>query len=130
MTSPQSLDMGSRKTAGVECSTDLRKDKKMYYQARQMLKKKNRQAKHGRHPRILSRWYADEEFRKSLSAKGWKKHHKMLYDRIAVEKHMYIAIRAERSQSSKHWILMKNAEGGPQQPLNQRPDLLKRKENA
>ena len=38
---------------------------KMYHQARQMLKKA-RQGKHGRHPTILSRWYADEEYRKSF----------------------------------------------------------------
>ena len=62
---------------------------KMYYQAIQMLKKA-RQGKHGRHPAISSRWYADEEYRKSLSAIGWREHHIMLYDRIAVEKHIYI----------------------------------------
>ena len=46
----------------------------------------------------------------------------MLYDRIAVAKHIYIATRAERIQNSKHWILTLNAEG-PQQPLNQRLDF-------
>ena len=42
---------------------------KMYYSAKQMLKKA-RQGKHGGHPTILSRWYGDEEYRKSLSAIG------------------------------------------------------------
>ena len=88
--------------------------------------KKARQGKHGRHTAILSRWYANEEYRKSLSAMGWKGHHIMLYDRNAVEKHIYIATRVERIQFLKHWILMINAEG-PQ--LND-PTLLKRKENA
>ena len=50
----------------------------------------------------------------------------MLYDRIAVEKHIYIATKAERIQKSKHWIPTKNAEG-PQQPLNQRPDFAQAK---
>ena len=89
--------------------------------------KKARQGKQGRHPTILSRWYADEEYRKSLSAVRCKEHHIMLYDRIAVEKHIYIATRAERIQHSKHWILTMNAEGGTQQSLNQRPDFAKAK---
>ena len=50
----------------------------------------------------------------------------MLYDRIALEKHIYVATRAERIQNSKHWILTINAEG-PQQPLNQRPDFAQAK---
>ena len=33
---------------------------KMYFQAKQMLKKA-RQRKHGGHPTILSRWYGDEK---------------------------------------------------------------------
>ena len=89
--------------------------------------KKARQGKHGRHPTILSRWYGDEEYRKSLSAIGWKEHHIMLYDRIALEKHIYIATRAERIQDSKHWIVTANAEGGTQQSLNQRPDFAQAK---
>ena len=93
---------------------------KMFYQARQMLEKA-RQGKHGRRPTILSRWCTDEEYRKSLSALRWKEHHTMLYDRIAVEKHMYIAARAERIQNSKHWNLTINAEAGTQQSLNERP---------
>ena len=95
---------------------------KMYYQARQMLEKA-RQEKHGRHPTILSRWYAEEDYRKSLSAIGWKEHHIMLHDSIAVEKHIYTAIRALRIQDSKHWMLSINADGGTQQSLNQRPDF-------
>ena len=63
--------------------------------------KKARQRKHGRHPTILSRWYADEEHRKPSSAVGWKEHHIMLCDRIAVEKHIYIATRAERIQNRR-----------------------------
>ena len=50
----------------------------------------------------------------------------MLYDRIALEKHVHVATKAERIQNSKHWILTINAEG-PQQPLNQRPDFAQAK---
>ena len=99
---------------------------KMNYQARQMLKKA-RQGKHGRHPTILSRWYADEEYRKSLSSIRWTEHHIKLYDRIAVEKHIYIATRAERIQDSKRWILTRNADGGLRPPLNQRSDFAQAK---
>ena len=87
------------------------------------MQKKARQEKHGRHPTILSRWYAEEDYRNSLSPIGWKEHHIMLYDRIAVEKHIYAATRAERIQNSKHWILTMNADGGTQQSVNQRPRL-------
>ena len=121
MTSPQSLDTWSRKTAAVEPSTELRKDKKMYYQAKRMLQKA-RQGKHGRHPTILWRWNGFEDYRNSLSATRWKEHHITLYDRIAMEKHIYIATRAERIQFSKHWILTANAEGRTQQSLIQRPE--------
>ena len=51
----------------------------------------------------------------------------MLYDRIALEKHIYIATRAERIPNSKHWILTANSGGGTQQPLNQRPDFAQAK---
>ena len=67
---------------------------KMYYQARQMLERA-RQRKHGGHPTIISRWYGDEEYRKSLSATGWQEHHITLCDRISLEKHIYIATRVE-----------------------------------
>ena len=50
----------------------------------------------------------------------------MLYDRIALEKHFYVATKAERIQNSKHWILTLNTEG-PQQPLNQRLDFAQAK---
>ena len=79
--------------------------------------RKTCQRKHGRHPTILSRWY-----RNSLYAIGWREKHIMLYDRIALEKHIYVATKAERIQNSKHRILTLNTEG-PQQPLNQRPDF-------
>ena len=51
----------------------------------------------------------------------------MLYDRIAVEKHIHIGTRAERVQNSKHRILTISAEGGPRPPLNQQPDFVQAK---
>ena len=98
---------------------------KMYYLAKQMLKKA-RQKKHGSHPTILARWYASETYRTSLSRIVWREHHVMLHDRIAVEKHIYVTARAERIQNSKHRILTINAEG-PQPPLNQRSDFAQAK---
>ena len=88
--------------------------------------KKARQQKNGRHPTIVSRWYASESYRNSLYAIGWREKRIMLYDRNALEKHLYVATKAERIQNSKHWILTINAEG-PQQPLNQRPDFAQAK---
>ena len=71
---------------------------RMYYQAKQMLKKA-RQKKHGNHPTILSRWYASESYRDSLSETVWKEKDMMLYDRIALKKQIYVATRAERLQN-------------------------------
>ena len=99
---------------------------KMYFRAKQMLKEA-RHGKHGGHPTILSRWYRDEEYSKSLSDIGWRGHHIISYDRIALEKHTYKAARAERIQIANNWILTANSEGGTQLPLNQRPDFAQAK---
>ena len=97
---------------------------RMYYQAKQMLKK-TRQKKHGSHPTTLSRWYASETYRTSLSLIGWEEKDMMLYDRIALEKHIDIATRAERIRNSAHWTL--TLKKGAQQPFHQRPDFAQAK---
>ena len=125
MTSPQSLEMWLRRTAVVGPNTDLLNDKRCATRRNRCSKRPDK-GKHGRHPTILSRWYGFEEYRKSLWVIGWKEHHKMLYDRIDLEKHIYIATRAERIQNSKRWILTAIAEE-PQQPLNQRPNFAQAK---
>ena len=112
------------RSRGVEHGASERQ--KMHYHAKQMLKKA-RQGNHGGHQTILSRWCACDEYRKSLSDIGRRAHHITLYDRIALEKHIYIATRAERIQNSKHWIITANAEGGTQLQLNQRPDCAQAK---
>ena len=98
----------------------------MYFHAKQMLKKA-RQGKHGGHPTILAKWYATESYKKSLSAIGWREHHIILYDRIALEKHIYKATRAGRIQMANKWILTTNSEGRTHLPLNQRPDFVQAK---
>ena len=75
---------------------------------------------------IFSQWYASESYRDSLSEIGRKEKDMMLFDRIALEKHVYVATKAQRIQNSKHWILTLNAEG-PQQALNQPPDFAQAK---
>ena len=97
---------------------------RMNYRAKQMLEKA-RQQKHGRHPTILSRWYASQSYRDSLCAIGWSEHHKMSYDRIAVEKHIYVATKSERIQNSKHWILTVTAEG-PNNHSTKMPTIARR----
>ena len=84
--------------------------------------KNARCGKHGGHPTILSRCYGSESYRNSLYDIGWREKHMTLYVRIALEKHIYNATRAERIQNSNNWILTINAEG-PHQALNQRPDF-------
>ena len=58
----------------------------MFYKAKQMLKKA-RQSKHGSHPTILSRWYEQEGYRKSLAEHNIGEKEVMLFDRIALERH-------------------------------------------
>ena len=87
---------------------------------------KVRQEKHGNHSSILARWHNDFEYRESLSLIGWTEEHIMLYDRIALENHSYVATRAERIQNSEHQILKLNQDGAQQQS-NQRPDFARAK---
>ena len=72
--------------------------------------KKARQGKHGNHPTILSRWYEQEDYPKSLA------------EHNIGEGHDCTATRVERLQNAKHWILRLNADG-PQKPLRQRPEF-------
>ena len=58
---------------------------KMYYRAKQMLEKG---------PPGKARTPPNDTLRE---------HHMMLYDRIAVEKHIYVDTKAERIQNSKRW---------------------------
>ena len=53
------------------------------------------QKKHGKHSSNPARWHNDHEYRKSLSEIGWTEENRMLFDRIALENHSYVATRAE-----------------------------------
>ena len=88
----------------------------MFYKAKQMLKKA-RQGKHENHPTILSRWYEQEGYRKSLAEQNIGEKEIMLFDRIALEKLDFSATKAERLQNAKHWILRLNADG-PRTPFS------------
>ena len=81
---------------------------KVHFHAKQRLKKARQEKT--REP-SLSRWYADEDYNKSLSDVGWREHHIILYDRIALEKHIYKATRAEKIQIANNWIVTANSEG-------------------
>ena len=85
--------------------------------------KKARQAKHGGHPTILARWYAEASYRSSLAEHNIGEKEIILYDRIALERHDYTVTRAERLQNAKRWVLRLNADG-PQKPLRQRSDFV------
>ena len=82
----------------------------MFFKAKEMLKKA-RQPKHGGHPTILARWYAQKEYRGSLAEHNIGEKEVMLYDLIALERHDFSATRAERLQNAKHWVLRLNADG-------------------
>ena len=84
--------------------------------------KKAREKKRGNHPTIFSRWYDQEEYRKSLAEQNIGEKQIMLFDSIALERHDFSATKAERLQKAKHWILRLNA-CGPHEPLRQRPEF-------
>ena len=69
--------------------------------------KKARQKNLGNHRTILWRWYARESYRDPLIDIGWKEKDTMQFDRIALEKHVYVATKAEKIQNSKHWTHVK-----------------------
>ena len=58
----------------------------MFFKAKQMLRKAG-QKKHGNHPTILSRWYEQEGYRKSLTEHNIGEKEIMHFDRIAFERH-------------------------------------------
>ena len=65
-----------RRTAVAVPNTDLLNDKECTTKRKQMLKKSS-QKKHGNHPTILSRLYATETYKTSLSLIGCKEKHIM-----------------------------------------------------
>ena len=65
----------------------------MFCRVKQMLKKA-RQKKHGNPPTILSRWYEQEDCRKSLAENNFGEKEVMLFDRIALERHDYTDAKA------------------------------------
>ena len=71
--------------------------------------------------RVLSRWYEQEGYRRSLAEHNVGEKEIMLYDRIALGRHDYTATRAERLQNAKHWVLRLIADGS-QKPLRQRQE--------
>ena len=73
----------------------------MFFRAKQMLKKA-RQAKHGSHPTILARWYAEERYLSSLAEHNIGENEIILCNRIALERHDFSATRAERLQNAKN----------------------------
>ena len=117
----QSLALSLRRILLKDQSTTNLNDKIMFFKAKEMLKKA-RQEKHGSHPTILSRWYEQEGYRRSLAEPNIGEKEVMLYDRIALARHDFSATRAERPQNAKHWVLRLNADG-PRKPLRQRQEF-------
>ena len=94
----------------------------MFFRAKQILKEA-RQAKHGGHPPIFARCYADDRYRSSWAEHNIGEQEIMIYDRIALERHDCTATRAERLQNAKHCVLRLNADG-PQKPLRLRSEFV------
>ena len=93
----------------------------MFFKAKDLLTKAKKK-KNGNRPTNLTRWTADEEYRKSLGFIGTREKEIMLYDQIAVEKHDYTAAKAERIRKSTHWVISINAEGP--QPLDNNAQIM------
>ena len=96
-------------------------ERQIMFKAKEMLKKA-RQSEHDGHPSILSRWYAQEGYRRSLAEHNIGEKEVMLFDRIAFERHDFSSTRAERPQNAKHWVLRLNVDGR-QKRLRQRQEF-------
>ena len=70
---------------------------------------------------------AMNKYRKSLSDIGWKEHHIILYDTIALRRTSRRLRELKEIQISYYWILTANSEEGTQRPHNQRPDFAQAK---
>ena len=80
----------------------------MYYQTTQMLKK-GPSEKARKSPNDTCAMVRQRNVQDFVVIDRVKEKDRMLYDRIALEMHIYVATRAERIQNSKHWILTLNA---------------------
>ena len=98
---------------------------RMYYKAQEMLHKAG-QKNHGEHSSILARWHSNCKNRNALTRIGLTEQDIMLFDKIVLENHSYVATKAERIRKSEHWILKLNQDGA-QQPSNQQPDFAQAK---
>ena len=95
---------------------------KMHYQARPMLEKA-RQGKHGRHPTILSRWYADNVSHRV---------EKNTTQRCTTDSpwRSTSTPQQELREFKIRSILTLNADGGTQHSLNQRPEFAQAKRES
>ena len=93
---------------------DFLKDKRCITRRDRCLKRPDRESTEATQ-RYLRDGTPAKTYRTSLSLTGWKEKDMMLHDRIALEKHFYVATRAERIENSKHW------------PLNQQLDFAQAK---
>ena len=94
----------------------------MFYREKQMLQKA-RQSKHGSHPTILSRWYDQEDYRKSSAEHNIGEKEVMLFDRVAPERHDYTATTAGTVTERQTLDFFRLNVDGPQKPPRQRPEF-------
>ena len=126
-TSYQCQAMSSKRTPFAVPNMDLLSGNQCTCKAHKLLQEAC-QPKHGEYKSIHERWHKDDQYRNSLSLIGWTEEQIIEHDKIALEDHSYVATKPERIQNTKLWVLRLNQDGA-QQPLNQRPDLLKQDEN-
>ena len=86
---------------------------RIYYKAKEILHKAV-QLKYGEHSSVFARWHSDYKYRHSLTRIGWTEQDIMVYDRINLENHSYVATKAERNRNSEHWVLKLNQDGAQQ----------------
>ena len=83
---------------------------RIYCKAQEMLHEAG-QNKHGERSSILARWHSDYKHRNSWTRIGWTEQDVMLFDRVVLENHSYVATKTERIRNSEHWILKLNQDG-------------------
>ena len=134
--SPTEFDQNNRDVTSIppwmrdqekqQPSTELMKDKRCTTRRNRCLRKQDKKST-GAIPQVFDDGTPMQTTGSRFFDVGWREFHIILYDRISLEKHIYKATRAERIQIANNWILTANSEGGPQPPLNQRPDFAQAK---
>ena len=120
-TSLQSLALSFRRIPVEDQKQGVSERQVMFYRTKQMLKHA-KQKKHGSHPTILSRWYAQEKVPRFVGKARYRRKRSHAFRSHRSWKTRLYSSESWAVAERQTWILRLNADG-PQKPLRQRPQF-------